>query len=44
MRSPIPARSTGRTPTVRIARLKQINADQADELAGLPLLHQPGIS
>ena len=26
----------------RIARLKQSNADQADELAGLPLLHQPG--
>ena len=26
----------------RIARLKQTNADQADELAGLPLLHQPG--
>jgi CubicO group peptidase (beta-lactamase class C family) len=26
----------------RIARLKQTNADQAEELAGLPLLHQPG--
>jgi CubicO group peptidase (beta-lactamase class C family) len=26
----------------RIARLKQSNADQAEELAGLPLLHQPG--
>jgi CubicO group peptidase (beta-lactamase class C family) len=26
----------------RIARLKQTNADQVDELAGLPLLHQPG--
>lgn len=26
----------------RIARLKQTNADQADTLAGLPLLHQPG--
>ena len=26
----------------RIARLKQSNADQADELARLPLLHQPG--
>jgi CubicO group peptidase (beta-lactamase class C family) len=25
-----------------IARLKQTNADQADTLAGLPLLHQPG--
>jgi CubicO group peptidase (beta-lactamase class C family) len=26
----------------RIARLKQTNADQVDELGGLPLLHQPG--
>ena len=26
----------------RVARLKQTNADQAAELAGLPLLHQPG--
>ncbi|WP_428542483.1 serine hydrolase domain-containing protein [Rhodopila sp.] len=26
----------------RVARLKQTNADQVDELAGLPLLHQPG--
>ena len=26
----------------RIARLKQTNADQVDELSGLPLLHQPG--
>ena len=26
----------------RIARLKQTNADQVNELAGLPLLHQPG--
>jgi CubicO group peptidase (beta-lactamase class C family) len=26
----------------RVARLKQTNADQADELAQLPLLHQPG--
>ncbi|HEY4174800.1 MAG TPA: serine hydrolase domain-containing protein, partial [Rhodopila sp.] len=26
----------------RIARLKQSNADQAEELAALPLLHQPG--
>ena len=26
----------------RVARLKQSNADQAEELAGLPLLHQPG--
>ena len=26
----------------RIARFKQTNADQAEELAGLPLLHQPG--
>ena len=26
----------------RIARLKQTNADQVEELAGLPLLHQPG--
>ena len=26
----------------RVARLKQTNADQADELANLPLLHQPG--
>jgi CubicO group peptidase (beta-lactamase class C family) len=26
----------------RVARLKQTNAEQADELAGLPLLHQPG--
>ncbi len=26
----------------RIARLKQTNADQVDELAHLPLLHQPG--
>ena len=26
----------------RIARVKQTNADQAEELAGLPLLHQPG--
>ena len=26
----------------RVARLKQANADQADELARLPLLHQPG--
>ncbi len=26
----------------RIARLKQTNADQVDELAGLPLLHPPG--
>jgi CubicO group peptidase (beta-lactamase class C family) len=26
----------------RIARLKQTNADQAEELASLPLLHQPG--
>jgi CubicO group peptidase (beta-lactamase class C family) len=26
----------------RVARLKQNNADQAIELAGLPLLHQPG--
>jgi CubicO group peptidase (beta-lactamase class C family) len=26
----------------RVARLKQTNADHADELAGLPLLHQPG--
>jgi len=26
----------------RVARLKQSNADQAEALAGLPLLHQPG--
>jgi CubicO group peptidase (beta-lactamase class C family) len=26
----------------RVARLKQTNADQVDELAQLPLLHQPG--
>ena len=26
----------------RVARLKQTNADQVDELASLPLLHQPG--
>ena len=26
----------------RVSRLKQTNADQADALAGLPLLHQPG--
>jgi CubicO group peptidase (beta-lactamase class C family) len=26
----------------RIARVKQTNADQAEDLAGLPLLHQPG--
>jgi CubicO group peptidase (beta-lactamase class C family) len=26
----------------RIARLKQTNADQVEELAGLPLMHQPG--
>ena len=26
----------------RVSRLKQTNADQADGLAGLPLLHQPG--
>ncbi len=26
----------------RVARLKQTNADQVAELAGLPLLHQPG--
>jgi CubicO group peptidase (beta-lactamase class C family) len=26
----------------RVARLKQSNADQAETLAGLPLLHQPG--
>jgi CubicO group peptidase (beta-lactamase class C family) len=26
----------------RVARLKQTNADQVDELCGLPLLHQPG--
>ena len=26
----------------RVARLKQTNAEHADELAGLPLLHQPG--
>jgi len=26
----------------RVARLKQTNADQVGELAGLPLLHQPG--
>jgi CubicO group peptidase (beta-lactamase class C family) len=26
----------------RVARLKQSNADQAEELAALPLLHQPG--
>lgn len=26
----------------RVARLKQTNADQVDELAGLPLLYQPG--
>ena len=26
----------------RVARLKQTNADQVEELAGLPLLHQPG--
>jgi CubicO group peptidase (beta-lactamase class C family) len=26
----------------RIGRLKQTNADQADTLAGLPLLHEPG--
>ncbi len=26
----------------RIARLKQTNADQAEALAALPLLHQPG--
>ena len=26
----------------RVARFKQTNADQAEELAGLPLLHQPG--
>jgi CubicO group peptidase (beta-lactamase class C family) len=26
----------------RVARLKQTNAGHADELAGLPLLHQPG--
>ena len=26
----------------RVARLKQTNADQVDELAHLPLLHQPG--
>ena len=26
----------------RVARLKQTNADHADDLAGLPLLHQPG--
>jgi len=28
----------------RVARLKQTNADQVEELAGLPLLHQPGTS
>ena len=28
--------------TARVARLKQTNADQVDELAALPLLHQPG--
>ncbi len=27
----------------RVARLKQSNADQAEELASLPLLHQPGM-
>jgi CubicO group peptidase (beta-lactamase class C family) len=26
----------------RVARLKQTNADQVNELSGLPLLHQPG--
>jgi CubicO group peptidase (beta-lactamase class C family) len=28
--------------SARVARLKQTNADHANELAGLPLLHQPG--